>query len=221
MKRFFGTSELPEIELSEKSLLDLAKSSLDVGKTVTGVQKKLSLNLSVDNKPRLTIVDYYAGYILKPQTPEYPFLPELEFITMKMAERAHIKTVPSALIPTSGNEFAYITKRIDRTPDADTGTVQKYAMEDFCQLGKRMTEDKYNGSYERCAKIIAFYSSQEALDLTEFFMRLVFCYIVGYSDMHLKNFSLAEFPYLFGDHQALPKTPEKTEMVLCFPLGFA
>ena len=44
MKRFFGTFELPEIELSEKSLLDLANSSLDVGKTVTGVQKKLSLN---------------------------------------------------------------------------------------------------------------------------------------------------------------------------------
>ena len=73
----------------------------------------------------------------------------------------------------------------------------------------------------RCARIIAFYSSQVALDLTEFFMRLVFCYIVGNSDMHLKNFSLAEFPYLFGDRQALPKTPEKTEMVLRFPLGVA
>ena len=34
-------------------------------------------------------------------------------------------------------------------------------------------------------------------------------------------FSLAEFPYLLGDRQALPKTPEKTEMVLRFPLGFA
>lgn len=53
VKRFFETSELPEIELSEKSLLDLANSSLDVGKTVTGVQKKLSLNLSVDNKTTL------------------------------------------------------------------------------------------------------------------------------------------------------------------------
>jgi len=38
VKRFFGTSELPEIELSEKSLLDLANSSIDVGKTVTGIQ---------------------------------------------------------------------------------------------------------------------------------------------------------------------------------------
>jgi hypothetical protein len=33
--------------------------------------------------------------------------------------------------------------------------------------------------------------------------------------------SLREFPYLFEDRQTLPKTPEKTEMVLRFPLGFA
>ena len=33
--------------------------------------------------------------------------------------------------------------------------------------------------------------------------------------------TLGEFYYLFGDRQALPKTPEKTEMVLRFPLGFA
>jgi len=63
-------------------------------------------------------------------------------------------------------------------------------MEDFCQLGKRMTEDKYNGSYERCAKIIAFYSSQAALDLTEFFMRLVFCYIAEIRICTLKTFRL-------------------------------
>ena len=33
--------------------------------------------------------------------------------------------------------------------------------------------------------------------------------------------TLAEFPYLLQNCQALPKTPEKTEMVLRFPLGFA
>ena len=33
--------------------------------------------------------------------------------------------------------------------------------------------------------------------------------------------TLAEFPYLFGDCQALPKTLVKAEMVLRFPLGFA
>ena len=55
-----------------------------------------------------------------------------------------------------------------------------------------MTEDKYKGSYERCAKIIRKYSSRAGLDITELFIRVVFSFIVGNSDMHLKNFSLIE-----------------------------
>jgi hypothetical protein len=43
----------------------------------------------------------------------------------------------------------------------------------------------------------------------------------GFSHLSWSRLTLAEFPYLFGDRQALPKTPEKTEMVLRFPLGFA
>jgi hypothetical protein len=45
--------------------------------------------------------------------------------------------------------------------------------------------------------------------------------IPGFFDVSKFRSALAEFPYLFGDRQALPKTPEKTEMVLRFPLGFA
>lgn len=65
-------------------------------------------------------------------------------------------------------------------------------MEDFCQLDFRLTQDKYRGSYERCAKVIERYSSQRGLDMSELFIRLVFSFIVGNSDMHLKNFSLIE-----------------------------
>ena len=39
--------------------------------------------------------------------------------------------------------------------------------------------------------------------------------------LEIRSLSLAEFPYLFGDRRTLPKTPEKTEMVLRYPLGFA
>ena len=89
--------------------------------------------------------------------------------------------------------FAYITKRIDRClPEQKNGTLQMLAMEDFCQLDLRLTEDKYRGSYERCAKIIAKYSQSVGLDLSELFLRVVFSFVVGNSDMHLKNFSLIE-----------------------------
>ena len=189
VKRFFGTKTLPDIDVSEEVLEQLAIESTNKGLTVPGVQKKMSLHL--DNSgatPRLTLVNYPTGYILKPQTKEYPCLPEAEYLVMQMAEKAKIKTVPHALIriKAQDNALAYITKRIDRRDG------KMLAMEDFCQLDGRLTEDKYKGSYERCAKIIRKYSSRAGLDITELFIRVVFSYIVGNSDMHLKNFSLIE-----------------------------
>ncbi len=108
---------------------------------------------------------------------------------MSMADAIGIITVPHALIK-SGNKYAYITKRIDRIIDGDN--VKKLAMEDFCQLDFRVTEDKYKGSYERCAKVIDKYSFMPGLDKAELFLRLIFSFVTGNSDMHLKNFSLIE-----------------------------
>ena len=102
---------------------------------------------------------------MKPQTSEYPYLPEYEDLVMRQAKIAGIRTVPHALIR-MGSENAYITRRIDRqigqgqvqmgsenayiTRRVDRqigqGQVQMYAMEDFCQLSGRLTEDKYKGS---------------------------------------------------------------------------
>lgn len=189
VKRFFGTKTLPDIDVSEEVLEQLAIESTNKGLTVPGVQKKMSLHL--DNSgatARLTLVNYPTGYILKPQTKEYPCLPEAEYLVMQMAEKAKIKTVPHALIriKAQDNALAYFTKRIDRRDG------KMLAMEDFCQLDGRLTEDKYKGSYERCAKIIRQYSSRAGLDITELFIRVVFSFIIGNSDMHLKNFSLIE-----------------------------
>lgn len=189
VKKFFGTKTLPYIDVSEEVLEQLAIESTNKGLTVPGVQKKMSLHLDDSGvTPRLTLVNYPTGYILKPQTKEYPCLPEAEYLVMQMAEKAKIKTVPHALIriKAQDNALAYITKRIDRRDG------KMLAMEDFCQLDGRLTEDKYKGSYERCAKIIRKYSSRAGLDITELFIRVVFSYIVGNSDMHLKNFSLIE-----------------------------
>ena len=124
IKNFFGTSKFPDIDVSK------------------------------EDNPRLTLVNYPTGYILKPQTDEYIALPEMEFLVM----------------------------------------------EDFCQLDGRLTEDKYRGSYERCAKIILAYSAQKGLDKTELFIRVVFSFVVGNSDMHLKHFSLIETAEASGEY---------------------
>lgn len=115
-------------------------------------------------------------------------MPGMEYLVMQMAQVNGIKTVPYTLLRLhpQDNAFAYITKRIDRADN------QRLAMEDFCQLDGRLTEDKYRGSYERCGKIISKYSSANGLDITELYLRIVFSFTVGNSDMHLKNFSLIE-----------------------------
>lgn len=202
IKRFFGTTKLPEIEIDDKALNLLATETTNKGFTVPGVQKKLSLHLVSDsNKPRLTLVNYPTGYILKPQVAEFEALPESEQLIMTMADMAGISTVPHALI--KGNKgLAYITKRVDRNLTGDK--VEMLAMEDFCQLDLRLTEDKYRGSYERCAKIIQRYSSRVGIDMAEFYIRLVFCFIVGNSDMHLKNFSLIETDEGSGEYVLSP-----------------
>ena len=202
IKRFFGTTKLPEIEIDDKTLNLLATETTNKGFTVPGVQKKLSLHLVSDSrKPRLTLVNYPTGYILKPQVAEFEALPESEQLIMTMADMAGISTVPHALI--KGNAgLAYITKRVDRNLTSDK--VEMLAMEDFCQLDLRLTEDKYRGSYERCAKIIKQYSSRVGIDMAEFYIRLVFCFIVGNSDMHLKNFSLIETAEGSGEYVLSP-----------------
>lgn len=188
IKAFFGTSKFPDIDVSNEVLNQIAIDNTNKGFTVPGVQKKLSLHLSKEDNPRLTLVNYPTGYILKPQTEEYASLPEMEYLIMQMAEASGINTVPHALLrlTSQNNAFAYITKRIDREGG------QMLAMEDFCQLDGRLTEDKYRGSYERCGKIIAKYSMNTGLDLSQMFYRVIFSFAVGNSDMHLKNFSLIE-----------------------------
>lgn len=202
IKRFFGTTKLPEIKIDDKTLNLLATETTNKGFTVPGVQKKLSLHLVSDSrKPRLTLVNYPTGYILKPQVAEFEALPESEQLIMTMADMAGISTVPHALI--KGNAgLAYITKRVDRNLTDDK--IEMLAMEDFCQLDLRLTEDKYRGSYERCAKIIQRYSSRVGIDMAEFYIRLVFCFIVGNSDMHLKNFSLIETAEGSGEYVLSP-----------------
>ena len=189
IKSFFGTKIMPDIDVSKEVLHQLVIDSTNKGYTIPGVQKKMSLHLTQDDEtPRLTLVNYPTGYILKPQTEQYTALPEMEYLVMQMAEATGIKTVPYALVrmPSQENSFSYITKRIDRLNG------KMLAMEDFCQLEERMTEDKYRGSYERCGKVVSKYSATSGFDLTELYLRVIFSFAVGNSDMHLKNFSLIE-----------------------------
>ena len=64
----------------------------------------------------------------------------------------------------------------------------------MCQLTERLTEHKYHGSHEQIAKAILKYSANPGLDVTNFFELVLFSFLTGNADMHLKNFSLIDNP---------------------------
>lgn len=189
-KKIFGQATAPILPYSEEDLEPLAKEIISSQTAVTGVQAKLSLHISANKnkaeEKRFSIVGLWGAYILKPPTILYPQLPEVEDLSMHLAEIAKIRTADHSLIRLASGNLAYITKRFDRTK------IGKIAMEDMCQLSERMTEDKYHGSYEQIAKTILKFSKSPMLDVINFFELVLFSYITGNADMHLKNFSLLD-----------------------------
>ena len=187
-KKIFGTSQVPLLPYTRANIADLAREVIRSQTTLTGVQAKLSLDVAKEGKgtpERFTIVGLWGRYILKPQTEHYPHLPELEDLTMHMAEAAKMQVVPHSLVRFADGELCYITRRIDRGAHGE-----KYPMEDLCQLSERLTEHKYKGSYEQIAKTILRYSSAPKLDAVNFWEQVLFSWLTGNADMHLKNFSL-------------------------------
>ncbi len=191
-RKIFSLPNPPELPYSESDMEHLALQVVRSQVTVTGVQAKLSLNIADGEKKdvpkRFTIVGLWGGYILKPPSEKFPQLPEVEDLTMHLADIAKIFVVPHSLIRLKSGNLAYITKRIDRNKG------NKLAMEDMCQLTERLTEDKYHGSYEQIAKVILKHSANPVLDVVNFYEQVLFSYLTGNADMHLKNFSLIEQP---------------------------
>jgi serine/threonine-protein kinase HipA len=189
-KRFYGQLKTPQLNYILDDLSELASKIIQSQMAVTGVQAKVSLSIYRKEEKNLTknltIVGLYGDYILKPPSSFYQELPELESVTMHMAHICGLHVVPHSLIRLKDQTLCYITKRVDRTRKG------KLRMEDMCQLSERLTEDKYKGSYEQIAKLIMKYSASPLLDVTNFFEFVLFCFLTGNSDMHLKNFSLLE-----------------------------
>ena len=211
-KRFFGKNEAPVLPYSRDNINDLARDSVLSRIAVTGVQSKLSMDVNKggkDEPDRLTIVGLWGKYILKPKSKEFPWMPEVEDLTMHLAEIAKIEVVPHTLIRFSDGELAYLTRRIDRD---NHGT--KYLMEDLCQISERSTADKYKSSYEKIAKLIKLHSSAPMLDLVNFWEVVVFSWTTGNSDMHLKNFSLISRT---PGHYTLSQAYDLVNVHLVFP----
>jgi len=207
-KRFFGIEAMPELTLNKQLLKELAEQTVNQRISVTGVQPKLSVSLEkAKGNNRLTIVNLWGEYILKPQHDELPAMPETEDLTMHLAGLFGISVCKHSLLHASDGNLVYIARRFDRIGN------KKIHMEDFCQLSEFLTENKYKGSYERAGKLILRYCTDTGLDALRYFELLIFCYLTGNNDMHLKNFSLL---YL-EDSIALSPAYDLLNVNLVFP----
>ena len=152
--------------------------------SIQGVQPKLSARLSVKSSS-LEIVDIKGTFILKPQSDIFREVPENEDVTMKMAKILGIDVPLTGLVFSKDESLSYFIKRFDRY-----GTNKKKHLEDFAQLTNNTRETKYNRSMEKLIPVIDSNCTFPLIEKRKLFRRMLFCFLIGNEDMHLKNFSL-------------------------------
>ena len=152
--------------------------------SVQGVQPKLSAVLNIKEE-RFDIVDKSGRYLLKPQHYLYPQMPENEDLTMRLAASIGLDVPVHGMIWAKDNTLTYFIKRFDRKGQKD-----KIPVEDFAQLAGLSRDTKYNYSMESLVKLVNAHCTFPAVEKVKLFKLVVFSFITGNEDMHLKNFSI-------------------------------
>jgi serine/threonine-protein kinase HipA len=89
------------------------------------------------------------------------------------------------LVYSKDGSLSYFIKRFDRYSKG-----KKYATEDFAQLSGNSRDTKYDYTMEKLVKVIDEFCTFPSIAKADFFKRVLFCFITGNEDMHLKNFSV-------------------------------
>jgi serine/threonine-protein kinase HipA len=180
-KKMFNSSKLPLVDFG---LAEIAQQAQKLaGKlSISGVQPKLSVQLD-KKQNRLIVANEGGEYILKPQTQSFAHMPENEQCCMDIAQELGIEVPLHCLISLKDKSLAYVIKRFDR----EKGT--RIHQEDFAQILE--ANDKYNGSVEQIGRKLKEISSAPGYDVQLLFERVVFNFIIGNGDAHLKNYSMS------------------------------
>lgn len=191
IKEMFNTSKLPIIEFSLQDVSQKAQQS--AGKlSISGVQPKLSVKLDRKNNSLISTAEG-GEYILKPQIAAFPNIPENEQCCMDIAARFKIDIPSHCLLSLRDGSLAYIVKRFDRESGA------KIHQEEFSQI---LGLDKYKGSVEQIGRKLREISTAPGYDVQLFFERVVYNFIIGNGDAHLKNYAIS-----YKDKETIRLTP--------------
>jgi len=191
LRKMFGLSSLPKnglvVQGDAKTFNDLAPEYTE-GNSVSGAQKKLMMSLVGGI---LVPVKQNGLFIVKPAPDEFPHLPENEHAIMQLAKAVGFDVAINALVPFENGELAYVTKRFDIGP-----TGKRLFIEDAASLCLVAPENKGSDalSYERALNTLFDASGKNRGVMLNGFLQVLFAYIVGNNDLHLKNFSMFREP---------------------------
>ncbi|MEA2017235.1 MAG: HipA domain-containing protein [Campylobacterota bacterium] len=190
-KELFDNQKIDyKLDFDKKEFLS-TKIELSDKMSISGVQDKIALK--IENKKLIPVIKD-SQYLLKPiPLMDYgQLLSDVacnEHFTMQLAKQIYkIQTATNALISFSDGELAYITKRFDRINGI------KIKQEDFASLDMRSEithgiNYKYDYSYQQIAMLIKKYLPAYKLEIIKFFKQIIFNYLIGNGDAHIKNFS--------------------------------
>ena len=152
--------------------------------SIQGVQPKLSARLSVSDQS-FVVVDRHGRFILKPQSVEFPQLPENEDVSMRLAALVGVEVPQHGLVLSKDASLTYFIKRFDRI-----GKHGKLPVEDFAQLTGGSRDTKYDSSMEKVASVVDAHCTFPVIEKRKLLKLTVFSFLIGNQDMHLKNLSL-------------------------------
>lgn len=181
--------------------------SIQLGQSISGAQRKALFHLN--QKKKTLTREGFPHYILKPDG-EFPEMPANEHLTMSVARELGFPVPAFGLYRVKGIGLIYVIKRFDWT--ARTGF---QPIEDLAQLNQELADRKNDGTLEQLAQIITKYTQSAAIELADFFRRILFCFVVGNGDMHQKNWSI----YLDAKSGFLKLAPlyDYLNVRACFP----
>ena len=167
--------------------------------SIPGSQKKLTANI-VKGKIVPAEKASQGEYIIKFAPSKLSFnnwsqLPANEHLTMQIARQVYkMDTAENALIFFPNGNPAYITKRFDFSKDGEKIKQEDFASLTFKNIETHGEKYKYIGSYAGLGTIFKTYCSAWQIELCKFYKLVVFNYLFGNGDAHLKNFSIQQTP---------------------------
>ncbi|MGJ8638031.1 MAG: type II toxin-antitoxin system HipA family toxin [Opitutaceae bacterium] len=156
--------------------------------SLSGVQPKVSAIFS-RKEQQFEVVEQNGAYILKPSPQAFPRAAENEVLTMQLARDAGLDVPLCGYVKSNDEQGVFWIERFDRQGQ---GNLHRLRCEDACQVLGVPSSFKYAGNFETLARMIREHCSNPKLQLARLFHRVLFCWVTGNGDMHLKNWSLVE-----------------------------